>query len=367
MRDFKLDALAKIDRLAINSLASVNTSAIADAVTAFISNTNRACCLAVFPVELSSVSIHAMGMLGGLLIKGSLENQQGKSFDLIRDIKSLLENMQSFSEKQGSSVDALARSIWENPAYAELLRKLVANKAVPQLANDVKEFEVGIDAFLAAVIVNGWTAFETLAGDLWVQSVNAQPRYIAALTGTGNRIKSIMAARGKTKTTDEASENEIKDDLEDNNLYEKSGDKSIPLGLMCKITSSDYNFSKSMGNLLVEAERVKFTSLREIRKAYSLAFPDNVRRAKSARIDTALANRGLDALSAVRNLIVHKAGKCDSDYIEDCKSSPTAPRLKEGETLQLDGELCQALIDRAINVGIELVNAVDSWLTATRC
>jgi hypothetical protein len=163
MRDFKLDALAKIDRLAINSLASVNTSAIADAVTAFISNTNRACCLAVFPVELSSVLIHAMGMLGGLLIKGSLENQQGKSFDLIRDIKSLLENMQSFSEKQGSSVDALARSIWENPAYAELLRKLVANKAVPQLANDVKEFEVGIDAFLAAVIVNGWTAFETLA------------------------------------------------------------------------------------------------------------------------------------------------------------------------------------------------------------
>ena len=97
-----------------------------------------------------------------------------------------------------------------------------------------------------------------------------------------------------------------------------------------------------------------------------MAFSEKVRKAKSDRIDVALADKSLNAMSAVRNLIVHKAGKADVVYLEDRKAAPTAPQLKLGEELSLDGQTCRNLIEPVISTSVELVKSVDSWLMLTR-
>jgi hypothetical protein len=222
-----------------------------------------------------------------------------------------------------------------------------------------------MQAIFRSHLVETWTAFETLAGDLWVRAVNAQPKYLAGLTGAQNRIEKV-GSRSKAKTEEASPPVEGSDEgrpTGEPETTEPRGGKSITLGLMSVVSRGVYDFSNRMGTLLVEAERVKFTSLKSIREAYSMAFPEKAPGARSKRIDTALADKNLDALSAVRNLIVHKAGIADAVYLEDWKGAQAAPRLAEWAELELDGQVCRTLMDPVIKASVELVKAVDSWLT----
>ncbi len=45
-----------------------------------------------------------------------------------------------------------------------------------------------IEALLFSIVIGMWTVFETLAGDLWKQAVNASPSGLAALEGDPGRI-----------------------------------------------------------------------------------------------------------------------------------------------------------------------------------
>src|SRR5262249_47507032 len=105
---------------------------------------------------------------------------------------------------------------------------------------------------------------------------------------------------------------------------------------------------------------------RGIRDAYSSAFSEKEKKARTADIDSALADKALNALSAVRNLIVHKAGVADSEYAEKAKNAPTAPQLKQGDKLQLTGAICRTLIDDAVKSSIKVIKGVDSWLVLTK-
>ena len=107
-------------------------------------------------------------------------------------------------------------------------------------------------------------------------------------------------------------------------------------------------------------------SLTAIREAHSVAFSEKVRKARTDKIDAALADKSLDALSVIRNLIVHKGGIADSNYVKDAKNAPAAPQLKENEVLHLDGEKCRNLILPVVKLCVCLVEAVDSWLSVTR-
>jgi hypothetical protein len=224
-----------------------------------------------------------------------------------------------------------------------------------------------IRTLMSSQVTLAWTIFETLAGDLWRAAVNAQPAYLAGLTGAENRIEDRMR-KMKTPSQEDGSpeEEENMGTGEDDDHCEPPSQRHINLGAICKVTRGKYDLGDKMGTLLAETKRVQFTSLESIRQAYSLAFPEKVSRARSSRIDATLGDNGLDSLSAVRNVIVHKAGIADAEYMDRAKSARTAPRLKEGDALQLDGEKCPILIEPAMKSGAELVAAVDSWLTLTR-
>jgi hypothetical protein len=98
-----------------------------------------------------------------------------------------------------------------------------------------------------------------------------------------------------------------------------------------------------MRDLLLAAQRVKFSSLEGIREAYSLAFSDEIKKARPGKIDEVLADHGLEATAFVRNLLVHKGGVVDTRFLEESEGVPIVPRLALGDKLLLDSDLVKSL------------------------
>lgn len=101
----------------------------------------------------------------------------------------------------------------------------------------------------------------------------------------------------------------------------------------------------------------KFTTLSGIRRAYSAAFAK-----RQAKIDSILSNRAIDALSLVRNLVLHSAGVADAMYVADSRNVPAAPKLAVGEGLDVTGFMMSFLIDPVILGGTNLLAAVEEWM-----
>jgi hypothetical protein len=113
-----------------------------------------------------------------------------------------------------------------------------------------------------------------------------------------------------------------------------------------------------MGKLLATYQR--FDSLEGIREAYSNAFAEKTNLVDP--IDEALSGLEIDALSAVRNLLVHNGGIADDEYQKKCKYISGLPKLVEGGRLQLDGQMLRELIDPVVGRAISLLKAVDGWV-----
>jgi len=200
------------------------------------------------------------------------------------------------------------------------------------------------------MVVGTWTAFETMAGDLWVATVNANPRLLARLAGTEKRIhKQAKAALQK----------------DSGDAGKQEAGMGVPVQRLHDITNGKYNISNVMGELL--KSKVSFTTLWDIRRAYSVAFDERTvdRRVVNA-VDGALADGSLDALAAVRNVIVHKAGVCDAEYVKRVavaqKAGVAIPLLEERQLLQLDGEIVKSLTDPVVACCLKLFVAIDGWL-----
>ena len=211
-----------------------------------------------------------------------------------------------------------------------------------------------LKAWLGSLVTGTWTAFEVLARDLWEAALNAHPAGLADLTGRRNRIGKLSGEK-RAKSEDQES---------DMSADKLPGDETtIRLHDIRELTHGDYDIRNRMGSLLIG--RFKFTTLRGIREAYSVAFSEQEKRARTTRIDDALAAQSLDALNMVRNLIVHKAGIADAEYEARARNCPLAPQLRAGKAMSFDGEVCQALIVPVVSTGIELVKAIDTWLSLT--
>jgi hypothetical protein len=228
------------------------------------------------------------------------------------------------------------------------------------------EIPLGMEAIFAAQVVFVWTAFETLVGDLWVAAVDALPFPLATLTGAQNRIDNAFGKRlresGAAVDVPPPPKPESESTPDDDDRLCQDANKGVSLGIVHKLTRGTFNMSGAMGRLLAATERVQFTSLDNIRGAYSLAFSEKLKGASTSKIDAALSHPALNALSAVRNVIVHRAGVVDEDYLENAKSAPDAPQLKLKDKLLLDGNIVRKLIEPTTLCGQELIGAVDAWM-----
>jgi hypothetical protein len=82
---------------------------------------------------------------------------------------------------------------------------------------------------------------------------------------------------------------------------------------------------------------------------------------KSSRVDAAIGNKSIDAISAVRNLLLHKAGEADDEYIRQ-QQSLSIPKAAKGEKIILNGQNTSDLIKPAIASSRSLMIAVDDWI-----
>jgi hypothetical protein len=199
----------------------------------------------------------------------------------------------------------------------------------------------GLEAMLSSCVTGTWTAFETMAGDLWEAALNIHPSGLAELKGKRKRLFKGGALEDEPPSSDD----EESDDTH--------SIKSVPLS---EIMRHGYRIEHRMGSVL--RTRRRFDHLAGIREAYALAFPN-----KAEEIDKLLKYDGLDALNAVRNLLVHRSGIVDRTYERKARilQIPTAP---VGSEIFLDGEIIKEMMTATVIRSFKLITEVDAWINA---
>ena len=79
-------------------------------------------------------------------------------------------------------------------------------------------------------------------------------------------------------------------------------------------------------------------------------------------IDRVIQSDIFDRLSALRNMIVHRSGIADDEYIQRTREIAGLPDLQRGEKLRLDGGMIAELASGATNHARTLIVVVDQWL-----
>src|SRR5437868_4083054 len=183
------------------------------------------------------------------------------------------------------------------------------------------------EAIWAFVILGSWTAFESLAGDLWVAGVdNDKGQAVANLT--------FASVSNKLKRPD--------DNLRPTTIY-KSG----------------INPKTNYGSFLRAVGSVTFQTLRDIKNYYEIAFGNDV-----ARLFDEIENGYIEVLATFRNVITHSAGRADKKFVDRIHGRfPEFDSIKENDLLQPDGELANKLNTVAAKLGAELLAHIDDVLT----
>jgi hypothetical protein len=216
---------------------------------------------------------------------------------------------------------------WDAHAHKQLIDGLVGVEIMGSDASSIGAMQASMMSYLTT----GWTIVETMSADLWEAALNVHPSSLANLTGSPKRLKGGQINQSGSMPRDS---------------------KSARLD---EISRHGFNVANKMGTIL--HGRFEFSSLDGIREAYASAFDKG-----AAEIDRAITDKSLDALSAVRNVIVHRDGQADDEYIKKTKFLGTIPKAVAGQHLLFDGEIVVRLLKPAIAAANQLLIGVDNWL-----
>lgn len=173
-----------------------------------------------------------------------------------------------------------------------------------------------MDAIFTSVVLESWTAFETLAGDAWVVLVNNGPTQIA------NKVQEAKKSR------------------------EEEG------------YESPYDVRTHLGEYLRDVRAYSFQKVYGIKTAYGKALGN----AKTDEIFNVEEGR-IVLLAAVRNAITHSGGKVDKRFQEQVGRFPDFVSLSLGTNLKMNGEFVAQLRDAAALTGMAILNALDDVLS----
>jgi hypothetical protein len=116
------------------------------------------------------------------------------------------------------------------------------------LSEKLGETRKGFEAILSSVIVQTWTAFETLAGDLWEAAINGHPSGLAELRGSAGRIWNAISARMKTQDMPIVAASRPKPSQ--GGAKAEAESKQLPLDRAAELSEGTFNLSDKMGSLL---------------------------------------------------------------------------------------------------------------------
>lgn len=171
------------------------------------------------------------------------------------------------------------------------------------------------DTLMSSQLVLGWTAFETLAGDLWEAAINTHCQSLVSRAWKG---------------------------------------KPIPFE---SLRENAFNLTNKMGTVLRDRLENPFQSLKSIKKTYQDAFPEG-----HVSEDAFWEDKNISSVFHIRNLIVHRASIVDDKFRNDCKSDPriVCPPIKE--RFYLDGKLLTELLTGLFTAANHMVQSVDGYI-----
>lgn len=175
----------------------------------------------------------------------------------------------------------------------------------------------GLLAILSSCVTIAWTAFESLAGDLWEEALNCHPVYLSQL-------------KGRPK-----------------------GKDPLKLNADC-VHRYKYDLSNVMGT--ISRGRYKFSNISDAKTAYREAFAKDF-----PNLDALIPPR-MEVVECVRNLLVHRAGIIDQDFLNRMKSQPDFKAMNPGEELVVTGSVTGVFLADTVNSGVALFQAVDDWI-----
>ncbi len=195
----------------------------------------------------------------------------------------------------------------------------------------------GFKPFFSSVVSGAWTAFEAVATDLWIASVNART----------SLATNAMKATRKGASADATKE-------ESDTAKQKANPQVVRVDLLAKYK---FDFKNQVGYIVWREDRLGFNTLKDLQHTYRAAF---------GQITQKWFNEPLHAdlvyLEAMRQVIVHRGGKVDDYFRERVTDHPVLSKLKTGDPLPLDGEMAAKNAELALVCGFKLVNSVDDWL-----
>jgi hypothetical protein len=180
-----------------------------------------------------------------------------------------------------------------------------------------------MEAIMFSVVIESWMAFETLAADLWFMALDYGP------------------AEWRNRTLLKSSK------------FKKGDDSEAPIDIDPHKMS---DVGKKFGSALREADKISFQKLRLISFWYKTAFGREIGKLFEEV-------KYISALSAVRNVIIHKAAKADATYVNAVRCFPELKTVDAGKLIQLDGDIIRELQNASILLGSKLVLYVDDAIT----
>lgn len=188
------------------------------------------------------------------------------------------------------------------------------------------EVVANFENIMRSSLIQTWTAFEVMAGDLWESAMNENPFILAKLS------------KPKKGPQMEESQRIVK-------LWE--------------IERHGFDIANKMGTIL--REKFNFQTLESMRVAYALAFSID-----QDKVMAAISASSITALCLLRNLLVHKAGVIDARFYEGSKFIQELSAIRSGgigATIVLDGEFTKNMLTSVAQKSVDLLCATDEWLS----
>jgi hypothetical protein len=193
------------------------------------------------------------------------------------------------------------------------------------------EMSPGVEAILMAQIVLAWTAYEVLSEDLWVAALNARPRL------------GFIAINAELKEGEPIKDREEK-------LKKKF---QIPVWILER--DPNFQLQTGMGTLL--KEKCDFGRREEAEEAYQTVFYKD-----KNKLNTIIGDGKLGWVAAVRNCIVHEAGKATRQFESLTSLHPELNQIRVGNPIPMNGNRASELVSVVIEKGTALIDFVDSWI-----
>jgi hypothetical protein len=314
MHDFKYRAIAwTLLRDRRWNLKDFRSECLRPVALAFLENLSRTSSFALMPAHLSVLARR------GQLWTDYIDQKLGRSIN---------PDLKEYSRAVSKEEAELARPLVEkhvSPSASEL-RELIDNLGIKYIEHSLeldKDMRESMMAVLSTIVLESWTAFESLVSDLWVVGVDKGPKDVRVRVANSTRLLKP-----------------------DDNIGAK------------ELLDVEFDPSSNYGSSLRELGRVSFQKLDYIKRFYSIAFDHDF-----GKMFSEVENGYITALAAFRNALIHNAGKADKKFVKNVQSFEEFRTIKAKDALLLDGEIVRKLHNSAIVLGWELIKFVDNVIT----